>query len=142
MKRILCISMVLMILLTAYSAPIQQPHPSDQWSGDGTYGVYRLTFKVKRLSGWPFERWDFVYRYNDKEIQNGHQIYFSLELFAFHSIQVDVVERDNPSNSFSAVFPVAICDGGSGETEITVTNSNGRTAIFKITCQVKRIGKR
>ncbi len=142
MKRILCTSMALLLLLTACSAPVQQVPPSAEQGGNYTYGVYEFTFDVECLSGWPFEGWDFVYTYNGEEIQSGHQILFSLELFSFHSVQVDVIEKDNPKNSVSATFPVAICDGGSGKTEITVTGSNGKTAIFKVTCKVTQVGKR
>lgn len=142
MKRILCTSIALLLLLTACSAPVQQMTPSTELGGDYDYGVYEFTFNVERVSGWPFEGWDFVYTYNGEEIQSGHQILFSLELFSFHSVQVDVIEWDNPKNSFSATFPVAICDGGSGKTEITVTDSNGRTATFKVACEVTQVGKR
>lgn len=141
MKRILCTSIVLIMLLTACSAPVQQVLPSTEPGGDYTYGVYEFDFSVERLSGWPFEDWDFVYTYNGEEIQSGHQILFSLELFSFHSIQVDVIEKDNPKNSYSVTFPVAICDGGSGKTEITVTDSSGKTATFKVTCEVTQVGK-
>jgi hypothetical protein len=103
--------------------------------------VYELDFSVERLSGWPFEGWDFVYTYNGEEIQNGHQVLLSVEIFTFYSVQVEVIERDNPKNSFTATFPVAICDGGSGKTEITVTGSNGKTATFKVTCNVTQVGK-
>ena len=141
MKRILCTSIVLIMLLTACSAPAQQP-PSTELNGGVTYGVYELDFSVERLSGWPFEGWDFVYTYNGEKIQNGHQVLLSVEIFTFYSIQVEVIERDNPKNSFTATFPVAICDGGSGKTEITVTNSNGKSATFKVTCDVTQVGKR
>ena len=141
MKRILCTSIALIMLLTACSAPVQQMPPSTEPSGDYAYGVYEFTFDVERLSGWPFEGWDFVYTYNGEQIQSGHQILFSLELFSFHSIQVDAIEKDNTNNSFSTTFPVAICDGGSGKTEITVTDSNGKTVTFKVTCEVKQVGK-
>ena len=141
MKRILCTSIVLIMLLTACSAPAQQP-PSTELNGGVTYGVYELDFSVERLSGWPFEGWDFVYTYNGEKIQNGHQVLLSVEIFTFYSVQVDVIERDNPKNSFTATFPVAICDGGSGKTEITVTDSNGKTATFKVTCDVTQVGKR
>ena len=129
------------MLLTACSAPAQQP-PSTELNGGVTYGVYELDFSVERLSGWPFEGWDFVYTYNGEEIQNGHQVLLSVEIFTFYSVQVEVIERDNPKNSFTATFPVAICDGGSGKTEITVTGSNGKTATFKVTCDVTQVGKR
>ena len=141
MKRILCTSIVLIMLLTACSAPAQQP-PSTELNGGVTYGVYELDFFVERLSGWPFEGWDFVYTYNGEKIQNGHQVLLSVEIFTFYSVQVEVIERDNPKNSFTATFPVAICDGGSGKTEITVTDSNGKTATFKVTCDVTQVGKR
>ena len=140
MKRILCTSIVLIMLLTACSAPAQQP-PSTELNGGVTYGVYELDFSVERLSGWPFEGWDFVYTYNGEEIQNGHQVLLSVEIFTFYSVQVEVIERDNPKNSFTATFPVAICDGGSGKTEITVTSSDGKTATFKVTCDVTQVGK-
>ena len=142
MKRLLCTSIVLVTLLTACSAPAQQLPPSTELNGEGTYGVYELDFSVERLSGWPFESWDFVYTYNGEEIQNGHQVLLSVEIFTFYSVQVEVIERDNPKNSVTATFPVAICDGGSGKTEITVTDSNGKTATFKVTCEVTQVGKR
>ena len=142
MKRILCTSIVLIMLLTACSAPAQQMPPNTELNGNYTYGVYELNFDIERLSGWPFEGWDFVYTYNGEKIQNGHQVLLSVEIFTFYSVQVDVIERDNPKNSFTATFPVAICDGGSGKTEITVTDSNGKSATFKVTCEVTQVGKR
>ena len=66
----------------------------------------------------------------------------SVEVFTFYSVLVEMIERDNPKNSFAATFPVAICDGGSGKTEITVTGSNGKTATFKVTCDVTQVGNR
>lgn len=142
MKRILCTSIVLMMLLSACSTPVQQVPPSTELGGDYDYGVYELDFDVERLSGWPFGGWDVVYTYNDEVIESGYQVLLSVEVFTFYSVQVDVIERDNPKNSFSATFPVAICDGGSGKTEITVTDSNGKTATFKVTCEVTQVGKR
>ena len=138
MKKILCTSIVLMILLTACTDPMRQPSTGEKY----TYGVYELNFSVEYLSGWPFERWDFIYTYGDKEIKSGHQVLLSLEIFTFYSVQVEMIERDNPKNSFTATFPVAICDGGFGKTEITVTGSNGKTTTYKITCNVKQVGKR
>ena len=141
MKRILCTSIVLVMLLTACSAPAQQTTPSTEPNGSYTYGVYELDFNIERLSGWPFESWDVVYTYNGEEIQSGHQVLLSVEVFTFYSVQIDMIERDNPNNTFSATFPVAICNGGSGKTELTVTGSNGQTAIFKVTCKVTQVGK-
>lgn len=142
MKRILCTSIALIILLTVYSLLVRIAEPGAETSGDHTHGIYKFTFDAERVSGWPFEGWDFVYTYNGEQIKSGHQILFPLDIFTFHSIQVDVIERDAPENSYSVTFPVAICNGGSGKTEITVTDSAGRTATFKITCQVTQIGWR
>lgn len=142
MKRLLCTSIILVTLLTACSAPMQQLPPSTEPSGNYTYGIYELNFDIEHLSGWPFEDWDFVYTYNGEKIQNGHQVLLSVEVFTFYSVQVEMIERDNPKNSFTATFPVAICNGGSGKTEITVTNSNGKSATFKVTCDVTQVGKR
>lgn len=141
MKRILCTSIVLIMLLTGCFAPAQQVPPTTELGGDYTYGVYELDFSVERLSGWPFESWDVVYTYNDEKIESGHQVLLSVEVFTFYSVRVEMIERDNPKNSFTATFPVAICDGGSGKTEITVTDSNGKTATFKVTCDVTQVGK-
>ena len=142
MRRVFCTSIVLIMLLTACSAPVQQVPTSTELGGDYDYGVYELDFDVERLSGWPFEGWDVVYTYNDEVIESGYQVLLSVEVFTFYSVRVDMIERDNPDNTFSATFPVAICDGGSGKTEITVTDSNGKSATFKVTCDVTQVGKR
>lgn len=137
MKRILFINMVLLLLLTVCSAPMQTAAMNEE----PTYGIYEFTFSVDRLSGWPFEKWDFVYTYKDEEIQSGYQLLYPLELFTFHIVQVDVIERGNPGNSYRTTLSVAICDGGSGKTEIIVTDSDGKTATFKIICNVTQVGR-
>ena len=137
MKRIICASLALLLLLTGCTAPAPTPLPTESF----TYGIYEFAFSVEQLSGEPTDAWDFVYTYNGETITTGHQIRFSLGIFTFHSMQVDVTEKAAPGNTYSATFPVAICRGGTGKTEITVTNADGTTATFKITCQVTQIGK-
>ena len=137
MKRIICASLSLLMLLTGCTAPAPTPLPTESF----TYGIYEFAFAVEQLSSEPTDAWDFVYTYNGETITTGHQIRFSLGIFTFHSIQVDVIEKAAPGNTYSATFPVAISRGGTGKTEITVTNADGKTATFKITCQVTRIGK-
>ena len=137
MKRIICASLSLRMLLTGGTAPAPEPLPTETF----TYGIYEITFSVEQLSGEPTDAWDFVYTYNGETITTGHQIRFSLGIFSFHSIQVDIVEKAAPGNTYSATFPVAICHGGTGKTEITVTNADGTTATFKITCRVTQIDK-
>ena len=137
MKRIICASLTLLLLLTGCTASAPTPLPTESF----TYGIYEFAFAVEQLSGEPTDAWDFVYTYNGETITTGHQIRFSLGIFTFHSIQVDVIEKAAPGNIYSATFPVAICRGGTGTTELTVTNADGTTATFKIPCQVTQIGK-
>lgn len=137
MKKLIYAGIALLLLLSGCTAPSPTPLPTESF----TQGIYEFSFSVEQLSGEATDQWDFVYTYNGETITSGHQILFSLEIFTFHSIQVDVIEKGAPSNTFSATFPVAICAGGSGKTEITVTDTDGKIATFKIVCQVTQIGK-
>lgn len=138
MKRVLYISIAL-FLLVACLALVQLPDTEE--GGEYSYNILRLTFDVQCTSGWPFGDWDFVYTYNGKEVESGHRVLFPAGIFSFHSIQVDVAQKNAPENAYSVTFPFAMCDGGSGDTEVTLTDSKGRTATYKITCKVKRVGK-
>ena len=137
MKRIICAGLALLLLLTGCTTPTPDPLPTESF----TYGIYEFAFSVEQLSGEPTDAWDFVYTYNGETITTGHQIRFSLEIFTFHSMQVDIIEKAAPGNTYSTTLPVAICRGGTGKTEITVTDSYGKTTTFKITCQVTQVGK-
>lgn len=137
MKRIVCAGIALLLILSGCAAPSPKPLPTEPFA----HGIYEFSFSVEQLSGEATDQWEFVYTYNGETITSGHQILFSLEIFTFHSIQVDVIEKDAPENKYSATFPVAICAGGSGKTEITVTDTTGTTATFKISCQVTQVGK-
>lgn len=137
MRKIVCATMALVLLLAGCTTQMPTTMPTESF----TQGIYEFTFAVEQIAGEPADAWEFVYTYNGETITSGHQILFSLELFTFHSMQVDIVEKAAPDNTYSATFPVAICGGGSGKTEATVTDSDGKTAAFKITCQVTQIGK-
>lgn len=137
MKKIICASIALLLILSGCAAPSPTSLPAESF----THGIYEFSFSVEQLSGDDTDQWDFVYTYNGETITSGHQILFSLEIFTFHSIQVDVIEKSVPSNKYSATFRVAICDGGSGKTEITATDTSGRTDSFRIVCSVVQIGK-
>ena len=139
MKRVLYISIAL-ILLVACLAFVQQPDTEE--GEEYAYNIFRFTFDVQYQSGWPFGDWDFVYTYNGEEVESGHRLLFPSGIFSFHSIQVDIAEKDAPENGYSAALVVGMCDGGSGHTEVTVTDSDGRTATYKITCRVKKVGER
>lgn len=133
MKKIGCITMVMLLLLTGCTPP----EPTESF----TQGIYQFTFAVEQISGEPTDEWEFVYTYNGETITTGHQILFSLEIFTFHSMQVAIIEKEAPANTYSAEFPVAICAGGSGKAEVTVTSVDGKIATFKITCRVTQVGK-
>lgn len=138
MKRLLCVALVL-LLLAGCSVP--EPAPIPEPEGSYTQDIYELTFSVERVSGGSARNWDFTYSHNDEAIASGHRVLLSKEVFTFYHVQVTVTEDGNPDNAYSDSFPVALCDGGSGKTEITVTAANGRESTFKIVCTVKQVGK-
>ncbi len=137
MKRILCATLALLLSLTGCTVPTPIPEPTESF----TQGIYEFTFAVEQISGKPSDEWEFIYTYNGKTIASGYQILFSLEIFTFYSVQVEVIEKGARNNTYRATFPVAICDGGSGKTEVTVVGRDGKSAVFKIVCQVTQIGK-
>lgn len=141
MKRVMCVVVALLLLLAGCSSP--EPTPTLLPEPDGTYtqDIFELTFLVERVSGNLFSDWDFAYSHNGETITSGHQALLSVEVFTFYSVQVTVTEDGNPDNTYTASMPVALCDGGSGKTEITVTDSNGNATTFKVICAVKRVGK-
>ena len=136
MRRILC-AVMLLLVLTGCAEPMTDPKPTESFK----YGIYEFNFSEEQISGVPTDDWEFVYSYDGETISSGHQILYALELFTFYYIQVEVIEKDTPSNTYRARFPVAICDGGSGKTEITVTGTDGKSATYKIICQLTQIGK-
>ena len=137
MKKIFCAGIAWLLMLSGCTAPSPTPLPTESF----TQGIYEFSFSVEQLSGEATDQWEFVYTYNGETITTGHQIRFSLGIFTFHSMQVDIIEKAAPGNTYSSTFPVAICHGGTGKTEITVTNADGKTATFKISCQVTQFGK-
>ena len=140
MNRVRCVALVL-LLLAGCSAPEPVPTPVPEPEGSYTQDIYELTFSVERVSGGSAWRWDFTYSHNDETIASGYRVLLSPGVFTFYSVQVTVTEDGNPDNTYCDSFPVALCDGGSGKTEITVTAANGRESIFKIVCTVKQVGK-
>ena len=134
MRRILC-AVMLLLVLTGCAEPMTDPKPTESFK----YGIYEFNFYEEQISGVPTDDWEFVYSYDGETISGGHQILYSLELFTFYYIQVEVIEKDTPTNTYNARFPVAICNGGSGKTEITVTGNEGKVATFRVKCQVTQV---
>ena len=126
--------------LPEYPAPPEPSVPAQ--TEDFDYGIYELSFIEEAVSGGGKEQWEFIYSYNGEVISNGYQITYSLELFTFYYIQVEAIEKGAPSNRYTARFPVAICDVGFGKTEITVTSTDGNSAMFEIKCQLEMVDKR
>ena len=132
------------VLLSACSMIDQEPtNPED----DYTYGIYQLTFKTRKISNDSVgDDWSFTYTYNGERIKSGYQITQSLEIFSFQTIEVEIREDDKIDDVGNGTIRVAICDGGSGKTEITVIEQGGKydgnTAVWEITCEVKLIGRK
>ena len=141
MKRVICVVVALLLLLEGCSSPEPTPTLLPEPEGTYTQDIFELTFSVERVSGNLFSDWDFTYNHNGEAITSGHQTLLSVEVFTFYSVQVTVTEDGNPNNVYTTSMPVALCDGGSGKTEITVTAADGRTSTFKVICTVKRVGK-
>ena len=141
MKKVICFACMIALLLSACSVPkpqIEQPHY--------THAVYELTFETKMISGSsPKEGWIFTYTYNGEAITSGHQIVYSLEFFTFLTIEVQLWEDSNLDHTGNGTLKVAICNGGSGKTKITVADnggiSDGDTVVWEIVCTVKMIRK-
>ena len=138
MKRVMCIALAL-LLLAGCSAP--EPAPIPEPEGSYTQDIFELTFSVERVSGGSARNWDFTYSHNDEVITSGHRVLLSKEVFTFYSVQVTVTEDGNSDNAYCDSFPVALCDGGSGKSEITVTAEDGRESTYKIVCTVRQVGK-
>ena len=141
MKRVICVGVALLLLLAGCSSPEPAPTLLSEPEGTYTQDIFELTFSVERVSGNLFSDWDFTYNHNGEAITSGHQTLLSVEVFTFYSVQVTVTEEGNPNNVYTTSMPVALCDGGSGKTEITVTASDGKVSTFKVVCTVKHVGK-
>ena len=145
MKKLVCLMVLFPLLLAGCS--IQEPEPEPLPEVNYTQGIYQLTFKARQISNdCVGNDWSFTYTYNGQEIKSGYQIYQSLEIFSFQAIEVEIREDDKIDDIGSGTLRVAICDGGSGKTEITVTEKggkyNGNTAVWEITCEVKEVGRK
>ena len=142
MKRFICIVCLLALLLFACSVAEQTPTIPE---GNYSHGIYQLTFKTKKISNNHVGNdWSFTYTYGGQTIQSGHKITYPLDLFTFLPIGVEVRENDKLDDVETGTLCAAICDGGSGKTQITVTETDGKykgnTAVWEITCKVK-LGK-
>lgn len=150
MKRIICIVCLLALLLVGCSTEqVQTPIQTEPTipEGDYTYGIYELTFKTKLISNDSVGNdWSFTYTHNGQTIKSGYTIEQSLEIFTFQSIGIEVREDDKIDDVGTGTMAVAICEVGSGKTQITVTETSGcfkgNTAVWEISCEVKLVGKK
>ena len=145
MKKIIWIIAVMLVALAVCTIELPEAPEPPEPSGpaqteDFDYGIYELSFTEEAVSGDGTDQWEFIYSYNGETIDSDYQITYSLEQFTFHYIQVEVIEKGKPSNTYTAKFPVAICKVGFGKTEITVTSTDGKEATFRIGCQVMLVG--
>lgn len=133
--------LVLALLLSACSAA-----ETEETEGHYTHGIYELTFKAKKISNNRVGNdWSFTYTYDGETIKTGHKIGYALELFTFLPIHVEIREDDKIDDVGTGTLWIAIADGGSGKTEITVTEQggsfSGNTAVWEVSCDVKLVGK-
>lgn len=142
MRGILCTAIALLILMTACSEPIQISEPATIPGYAVDHGVYELTFRVEEPFGFSTDDWEIVYFLDSEIISRGHQILLPVGVFSFRSILVEFTEKKMPDNTYRNTFPIAVCDGGSGETEVNVIYNDGREAVFTITCDVVQVETR
>ena len=137
MKKIICIACALAFLLSACATTEQAPTLPQN---DDTQGLYRLTFEAKQLSGTSTDDdWTFIYTHNGHPVESGYTITQSMEVFSFQSIAVTVRENDKKRNAVTDTLCVAIYDGGSVKTKVTVTEAKGdkgSTSVWEISCAV------
>ena len=143
MKKTIWIIAVMLVALVVCTIELPEaPEPSEPArTEDFDYGIYELSFTEEAVSGDGTDQWEFIYSYNGETIDSDYQITYSLEQFTFYYIQVEVIEKGTPSNTYTAKFPVAICEIGFGKTEITVTSADGNSTVFRIKCQLEMVGK-
>ena len=140
MKRFACIAFLLVLVFSACSAEEQTPiFPQETLD----YDKYQLTFQTKEISNDSVGKdWSFTYTYNGQIIQSGYEIIQSAGVFSFQSIDVEVREKDKFDDVGKGTLTVAVCDGGSGKTQITVTETNGcykgNIAVWEISCQINK----
>ncbi|MBR7121983.1 MAG: hypothetical protein IKC95_00780 [Oscillospiraceae bacterium] len=144
MKRTVCVVCLLALFLSACPVGKQTTTIPE---GDYDYGIYQLTFKTKKISNDHVGNdWSFTYTHNGQTIKSGYTITQSLEIFTFQSIGVEVRENDEIDGVGTGTLTVAICEVGSGKTEITVTETDGRykgnTAVWEISREVELVGKK
>lgn len=145
MKRICCLVCFVTFLLSGCLAQDCGSTAPEQTAAY-THGIYELTFHAKLLSNDSIGNdWSTTYTHNEKTIQSGYTILSPLGVFTFQTIAVEIRENDKLDDIGSGVLHVGICDGGSGDVQITVVENggkyNGNTALWEITCSVKLIGK-
>ena len=141
MRKIICIFTALLLVLAGCTPEPPGPSTPEQ-TEHFDYGIYELSFTEEALSGDGTDQWEFIYSYNGETIDSVYRITYSLELFTFYYIQVEVVEKGTPSNRYTDRFPVAICDGGSGKTEVAVVGGDGVSTVFKIVCRLTQTYKK
>lgn len=144
MKRTICIICLLALILSGCSFGAPTPTIPE---GNYKYGIYRLTFTAKKISNnCVGNDWSFTYTHNGQVIKSGYTITQSFEIFSFQSIGVEVREKDKHDDVGTGWLSVAIRDGGSGKTRITVTETHGvfkgNTAVWEISCAVRLVGKK
>ena len=143
MKRFICIVFLLALFLSVCSAEEQTPTIPE---ANYTHGRYQLIFKTKMISNdCVGNEWSFSYTLDGQTIKSGYTITQPLKSCSFQTIDVKVWEDDKIDDVGTGTLTVAICEGGSGKAEVTITETNGsfkgNKAVWEVCCEVKLVGK-
>ena len=151
MKKLFCLFCVISFLFCGCNKTEIIPNENKQFieeeNKDYQYGVYKLTISKKLLSNKSVGNdWSFKFFYNGEEVENGHEIIYSLELFQFITIEAEITEKDKINDVGTGKIVLGLCDGGKGKEEITVTENasafKGNQAVWEISCELKMVGKK
>lgn len=141
MKQTICVIVALLLLLSGCSMHELTPTPTIKSEKPYTHDIFELTFSLESIDEESISGWDVIYSHSGEIITSGHQTLLSIEVFTFYAVQATFSEKGNPENAYNASMSVALCDGGSGKTEVTVTSSDGKVSTFKVICTVQRVGR-
>ena len=146
-KRSSAIRLITMVwIITTFLSACSEPEPKQETQPNYTYGVYALIIEEEEISNDHVGNdWSFTYTCDGEPIKSGHTLTCPLGIFHFQHIQVQIQENDKIPDVASGQLVFGLCDGGRGSAVITVTESDGNyegnTAVWRITCTVKLVGK-
>lgn len=144
MKKNICVVCLLALLLSACA--VKNPEPTTPTT-KYTHDVFELTFEAKLISNDSVGNdWSITYFYENQPIESCFRFDQWVEVFCFHSIKVEIQERDKIVDVGEGVLTVASVDGACNTIEVTVVEQGGKyegnIAVWEITCHLKLVDKK